>query len=230
MNRRNTLKAGIIAFAGLFIASKGKASGRLLRNNSEQSDDFFNVIKTRRSVRKFKSDPVPREDIRKILDAARMAPTAGNQQPWKFLVIQDRKKLDELKKACIDKSIEGYKDREKPDAQELEKMTERTTQYFNDYLSAPTYIIVLTDDKSKYPTYNHHDGPLAAGYLMLAARALGYGTVFCTDSINEAITKEVFNIPDRYKRVCITPIGVPYEWPESPGKEDLDSFIVNEKF
>jgi len=65
---------------------------------------------------------------------------------------------------------------------------------------------------------------------MLAARALGYGTVFCTDSINESIIKEFFNIPDRYTRICITPIGVPFEWPESPEKKNLESFIVNESF
>jgi nitroreductase len=106
----------------------------------------------------------------------------------------------------------------------------RVNQYFTDYLSAPVYVVVLTDDESRYPTYNHWDGPLAAGYLMLAARALGYGTVFATDSIPEPVTREVLNIPERYTRVCITPIGVPEAWPDSPPKKALDEFIVEERF
>ena len=97
------------------------------------------------------------------------------------------------------------------------------------YLSAPTFIVVLTDNNSKYPTYNHWDGPLAAGYMMLAARALGYGTVFISDSFSEELTKKVFNIPDQYTRVCFTPLGVPVEWPEKE-KKALDDFIVKESF
>ena len=90
----------------------------------------------------------------------------------------------------------------------------------------PNLIVILTDDQSTYPDYNHWDGPMAAGYLMLAARALGYGTVFITDAISDAITKKVLNIPDRYTRVCITPLGVPVEWPQSPPKKPLEDFIA----
>ena len=81
------------------------------------------------------------------------------------------------------------------------------------YFSAPVYVVVLTDSQSAYPSYNHHDGPLAAGYLMLAARALGYGTVYITDAIPDEVTREVLAIPARYERVCITPIGIPDAWP-----------------
>jgi nitroreductase len=80
-----------------------------------------------------------------------------------------------------------------------------------------------------YPDYNHWDGPLAAGYLMLAARALGYGTVFITDAIPDNITKEVLQIPDNYTRVCITPLGVPVEWPVTPEKKKLEEMISYEK-
>jgi nitroreductase len=61
---------------------------------------------------------------------------------------------------------------------------------------------------------------------MLAARALGYGTVFITDSIPDEITRRILDIPDRYSRVCITPVGVPDSWPDSPSKKDLDEFIM----
>ena len=65
---------------------------------------------------------------------------------------------------------------------------------------------------------------------MIAARALGYGTVFATDSIPYKITKKVFNIPDNFQFVCFTPLGVPEEWPEAKGKKDLKEFTVFEKF
>jgi hypothetical protein len=52
-----------------------------------EQEFLFNIIKTRRTVRKYKPTAVPKEHILKILDAARMAATASNQQPWKFLVI-----------------------------------------------------------------------------------------------------------------------------------------------
>ncbi|UCD05576.1 MAG: nitroreductase family protein, partial [candidate division WOR-3 bacterium] len=50
---------------------------------------FFDVIKNRRSIRKFRSDQIPKDHITKILEAASLAPTANNRQPWKFLVIQN---------------------------------------------------------------------------------------------------------------------------------------------
>jgi nitroreductase len=64
---------------------------------------------------------------------------------------------------------------------------------------------------------------------MLAARALGYGTVFITDSFSEELTKNVFNIPAQYSRVCFTPLGIPVEWP-TKAKKDLEEFVVKESF
>lgn len=224
MKRRTTLKAGA-ALTGLLATS-----GLLASESKVKIDSFFEVVNQRRSVRKFKSDAIPENDLNKILQAAASAPTSGNQQPWKFLVVKDRKKIDGLKELCIEKSIERYKASNMPSKEDLDKRQKRAEQYYSDYLSAPVYVIVLTDNNSQYPSYNHYDGPLAAANLILAARSLGYGTVFCTDSINADITKEYFNIPDSYTRVCITPIGVPYEWPDSPDKKQLEEFIVREQF
>ena len=228
MNRRNSLKAGASLFAGLTMAPVLKVAGKSIASQSNES--FWEVVKNRRSVRAFKSDPIPETDIEKIIDAARMAPTSGNQQPWKFLVINDKKKIDALKTEKL-KETEAYlRNSKNLTGEELEKQLKQTEeQLTNGYLSAPTYIVVLTDDTSRYPSYNHYDGPLAAGYLMLAARALGYGTVFITDSFSAELTKKVFNIPDKYTRVCFTPVGIPVEWPEKE-KKSIKEFIVNENF
>lgn len=191
--------------------------------------NIWHTIFNRRSVRKFKPDTIPQKDIIRIIDAARMAPTSGNQQPWKFLVIKDRNTINEIKEACISQSMSYYKN-DNDNKEMKEQFTAKVRKKFEDYCSAPVYIVVLTDNNSTYPDYNHWDGPLAAGYLMLAARAMGYGTVFITDVISEKITKDVLKIPDSYTRVCITPLGIPYEWPASPPKKKLEDFIIMEKF
>lgn len=206
---------------------KTGATGNYM-NNSHIDADIWNVFQSRRSVRKFKPDAIPEKDIIKIIDAARMAPTSGNQQPWKFLVIRDRKTIDQIKEACIKMRLDKNASQNNS-MENRELLAEKIKKTFEDYCSAPVYIVILTDNNSMYPGYNHWDGPLAAGYLMLAARALGYGTVFITDAIPEAVTKSVLNIPDNYTRVCITPLGLPYEWPAKPAKKNLEELIAWDK-
>jgi nitroreductase len=229
-----SLFLGLFLMASLFgsaqmnsVDSTTGASKHAVRTDMESN--IWHTIFNRRSVRKFKPDTIPQKDIIRIIDAARMAPTSGNQQPWKFLVIKDRNKINEIKEACISQSMSYYKN-DKDNKETKEQFTAKVRKKFEDYCSAPVYIVVLTDNNSTYPDYNHWDGPLAAGYLMLAARAMGYGTVFITDVISEKITKDVLKIPDSYTRVCITPLGIPYEWPASPPKKKLENFIIMEKF
>jgi nitroreductase len=203
----------------------GTNSKPAMKETTGSQSDFWNVIYNRRSVRKFKPDEIPEADIRKIIDAARMSPTSGNQQPWKFLVIRDKKLINQMMEACIKQSLTRYD--ANPNANESrDQFRDRISRTLaTGYFSAPVFIVVLTDNNSTYPDYNHWDGPLAAGYLMLAARALGYGTVFITDAIPEMVTKEVLQIPDTYTRVCITPLGIPVEWPATPPKKDLNDMI-----
>ncbi|MFC1493483.1 nitroreductase family protein [candidate division KSB1 bacterium] len=220
-------------FANLKItpgASSG--TGRSVTKKAEYSPDqeyLFDIFKNRRSVRKFKQEPVPDEHIMKILDIARTAPTSGNQQPWKFLVITDKEKLDQLRDESVNRALEAAKRRPNFDESRLEVLRSQYIENYGNYLSAPVYIVVLTDKNSRYPAYNKWDGPLAAGYLMIAARTLGYGTVFITDSFPEELTREVFGIPDNFERVCFTPIGVPEEWPVSRAKKRLSDFVVFDK-
>ena len=227
MNRRNSLKAGAMMLSVMIITPQVQSANHSI---SGKLDSFWDVIKNRRSVRKFKSDKVPYKDLEKIVDAARMAPTAGNQQPWKFLIIQDKNQIEKLKNEALASTETYLKGNRKLEGEELKKnLQEAEIRLTSGYLSAPAYIVVLTDQNCKYPTYTSHDGALAAGYLMLAARAIGYGTVYITDAIPESVTQKAFNIPENYKRVCITPVGVPVEWPTKEKKE-LESFIVKESF
>jgi nitroreductase/ketosteroid isomerase-like protein len=191
---------------------------------------LFDIIENRRTVRNFKSTPVPREHIMKIIESAHFAPTAGNQQPWKFLVIQDRNKLDKLKEEALSWYMESYISHKIHDMTELESTEKAIKATLENVLSAPVYIAVLVDSEAKYPDYIVYDGSLAAGYLMIAARALGYGTGFFTTFFPENKMKLFFNIPNHYKLICFTPIGIPVEWPEKPSKKALEELVIFDSF
>ncbi len=205
--RREFLKAAITGSAGIFGSSFVPSA-----NAAQTQSSIFETFKTRRSVRKFKPTPVPDEHIQQILEAAHYAPCPRNRQAWKFVVIKNREILDQIKEECV--KMGG----------------EQNRQYYTDYLSAPIYVVVLAETQTRNPVNDVTAGALAAENLMLAARALGYGSVFCVNSIPEDVTKRILNIPDNYKRVCITPIGIPDTWPEMPPKKDLKEVIVFDKF
>jgi nitroreductase len=229
-SRRSFLKTAALLGTAAFVTSAARVRAEAPAADAA-TPDFWEIVHTRRSVRRFKADaPVPEEDVTKILDATRMSATSGNQQPWKFLVVRNPAKIQELKEAAIAASLANYDQQPERFNLPREKFAERTRRSYDGYLSAPVYVVVLTDNRSKYPDYNHFDGPLAATTLMLAARALGYGTVFLTDSIPDAVTTSVFKIPEHYTRVCITPIGVPEQWPKSPKKKPLEDFLVQDSF
>ena len=191
---------------------------------------LFETMKNRRTVRRFKPDPVPQEHILKILDAARFAATAGNQQPWKFLVIQDRQKLNELKEAALSWALEeGLKEKELTENKK-DEIRRKLRATLENVMSASVYVAVLVDSQSKYPEYNIYDGTLAMGNLMIAARALGYGTGFFTTFFPEARMKEFFHIPEHYDLICFTPIGLPDGWPPTPSKKELKDLVIYEAF
>jgi len=191
---------------------------------------LLDTLKNRRTVRKFKPTPVSRDHLMKILDAARFAPTAGNQQPWIFLVIRDRSRLDSLKEASLSWALETAAKKRSYSSEELASLRESLAKTLQDVLSAPVYVAVLTDSESKYPAYNVQDGSLAAGMLMIAARALGYGTGFFTSFFPEDRMKEFLRIPDCYNLICFTPIGIPEEWPQTPAKKELAEIVVFDEF
>lgn len=187
---------------------------------------IFKVFKKRRSVRAFKSTPIPDSHIKKMIDAARLAPNAGNQQPCRFLVVRDREILDELEERSFSERLKALKQRG-------ENMTSERIQslrdHYHDLLSAPVQILVLVDKTVKYNQYTDKDGALAAAHIILSARALGYGSVFVTDSISEANCRAILKIPDKYSRTCIIPVGYPRKWPQSPKKRGVAEVMTYDR-
>lgn len=83
------------------IFSEVKDTGYREELEEINSEEFFKVIKSRRSVRVFKDEPVKHEDMQKILDAAVLAPNSSNLQPWEFYWVKNQSKKSELVKACL---------------------------------------------------------------------------------------------------------------------------------
>lgn len=190
---------------------------------------LFEVIKTRRTVRVYKPDPVSAEHVTRILDAARFAPTAGNVQPWRFVVIQDRAHLDslaELLKSAWEKKVLAS---EKLDGEEKSSYVEGGRQAIDGVMAAPVYVLVFVDTTT-YPKYAAWDGCLAVENLMLAARSLGYATGFFTSYFPEDVVGSFVKAPDNLQFICASPIGIPQEWPETPEKKKLEEFVVYESF
>ena len=195
----------------------------MVMSNNERFLSFFEVVDKRVSVRNFKPDSVPKEDLLRILDTVRRAPNSGNQQACRYLVVQDEEKLEELKNDCIKtrESVLRARGDEVPDEETL-------LSHYNMIFSAPLFVLVLVDKTVRYKGYEDKDGSLAASHIMLAARALGYGTVFYSDSIPEELCRKHFNIPEKYSRTCIIPIGTPNEWPQKSQRKPLDQLIFHE--
>jgi len=196
-------------------------------------DAFLALFSKRQTVRRYKADPVSREHLNKILDAARRGPTCMNQQPWKFLVIQDKAKIEAMRKRSLDslsRRFEEYAAKNKDvKPEELERRRASSIRFTEGYFTAPVYVVVLVDSESQCSGYAlKHDGPIAAACLMLAARAFGYGTAYLTDGISDVVTREVLAIPARYMRICITPIGIPDHWPKPVPKRELDEMVAYE--
>jgi nitroreductase len=117
--------------------------------------DLFDAIHTRRSIRAFTAEPVSEADLETMLRAAMAAPSAGNAQPWHFVVVSDRAILDAI-----------------PDIHPHAAMCK----------TAPVAIVVAAElALEKYPGYGYWtlDCSAAVENLLLAARGLGIGTVWC---------------------------------------------------
>ena len=115
--RREFMKSGslltVSLLAGTVYANENQTK------MEEQYPSILESIMKRRSVRHYASTPVPEEHIRIILEAARMAATSGNQQPWKFIVTQDPSTIMKLKEACLTRAMDRFRKRKNPTESQL---------------------------------------------------------------------------------------------------------------
>ncbi len=149
--------------------------------------ELLEAIHTRRSIRKYLDKPVSPEMIETIIKAAMAAPSAGNQQPWHFIVITDRARLDAI-----------------PSFHPYSKMV----------LQAPAAILLCGDpDGKKWPTFWDQDLGAATQNVLLAARDLGLGTVWVgiyPEKDRMEGFRKLLGIPENIIPFSLVPVG----WPD----------------
>ncbi len=172
--------------------------------------DVFECIMKRRSIRAFKRETIPEDDLLKILNAAIWAPSAGNLQSWEFIIVRNHDKKVQLAEAAYG-------------------------QYF--IVDAPVIIVVCGNKERSASRYGERGSSLyviqdtaaATQNMLLAAYALGYGTCW-VGAFNESEVKEILNLPDHIRPLVIIPIGKPDEKPVAPERMPIEKVTHIEKF
>lgn len=153
--------------------------------------EALDAIRTRRSVRKFTDKKIPKEMVDKLLEAAMSAPSAGNQQPWHFVVIDDKNILEEVPNVSL------YA----PMAKE-----------------ASTAIVICGDPSlEKYPGFWVQDCSAATQNILLAAHALGLGAVWSgIYPLEDRVSgfRALLGMPDKITPLSIVILGYPEEIPK----------------
>jgi nitroreductase len=166
-------------------------------------NDVLKAIKNRRTIRRFKPNPIDEEMLQMILEAGRWAPSFSNLQPWKFIVIKDQGLKNALDKAA------------------------RESVLHLGIHEAPVVILVCVDRRID-PLHAIEAGAAATQNMSLAANSLGLGAgwigIWGTEA--EASIQKIFKFPETLRIVSLLPIGIPAESPESSRKpiEELTQF------
>jgi len=172
--------------------------------------NVLEAIKGRRSIRAFKSQNVSEEIIKKLVDAARWAPSAGNIQPWEFIIVRK----PEIKRRLVEVALG-------------ETFIEE----------APVVIVVCAnEDRSSQgygirgkTLYCIQDTAAAIQNLHLVAYSLGLGTCWI-GAFREEEAREILNIPYGVRPVAIVPVGYPAEAPSIPSRRPINQIAHYETF
>ncbi len=172
--------------------------------------NVLEAIKGRRSIRRFLGEEIPRETVMQLLDAMRWAPSAGNRQPWEFVVISD-----EATKRRVAEAAYG--------------------QMF--IAEAPIVIVVCADPGRSAARYGERganlyclqDTAAAVENLHLAAVEMGLGTCW-VGAFDEGRVAEVIGAPKGIRPVAIVPVGRPAESPPPRPRRSLEEVVHWERF
>ena len=172
--------------------------------------DLFEAIKSRRSIRAYTRENVSKEEVEKLIDAARWAPSAGNIQPWEFVVVRDVGIKQKLAVAALDQTF-------------IEE--------------APVVIVVCADEAQSGGGYGSRgvtlyciqDTAAATQNILLGAHALGLSTCWI-GAFQEELVKRALNTPQNIRPVAIIPVGYAAEKPEAPTRRSLKEIVHCETF
>ncbi|MCP4265210.1 MAG: hypothetical protein GY777_06490 [Candidatus Brocadiaceae bacterium] len=203
--------------------------------------DVSEVIKRRRSIRRFKSDPIPDEKIKLLLESARLAPSGTNTQPWRFIVVKDDDTKNKLRKAshnqrhiksapviivcCAD--LKAFRDSPERVDELIESgaLPERTREVFIPYLKKG----MSTVSKGDLMVAAAANVAIAVEHIVLQAVEIGLGTCWVIWYEDDDV-KEILDIPDHVEVMALLPVGIPNEDPAPRPRLNLDEIVFNEKY
>jgi nitroreductase len=207
-------------------------------------EDLLKIIKTRRSIRRYKKKDVPDELLEKIIEAGRWSPSGDNGQPWRFIIVRDPETKKALGKIAAEGSgrrftaeyltgrmqerFEGLKDLDKKD-KAYKKLTSGEVSSF--LANAPVIIIVCAKlDVWDVP----YDSAMATQNMVLMAHALGLGSCVVvapvSDMRDDIKVMKLLKIPHGYKVIAPLAIGYPDESPNPRPRLSLKEIIFYEEF
>jgi nitroreductase len=184
--------------------------------NENQGSDLFEIIRTTRSMRRLKPDPVPDELIRKILEAGGCAPSGGNMQRWRFLVVRDPKIKEMVgalyKRAWDEQVAPRYRSGEPAPGtsrEQFERMLAAAEYLAAHIHEAPVWIVPCLEGATPTRTSGSSIYP-AVQNMLLAARALGLGATLTTLYLQfEKEAEAAFGLPPNVHSYALLPIGYP---------------------
>ncbi|MCL6634797.1 MAG: nitroreductase family protein [Peptococcaceae bacterium] len=172
--------------------------------------DLREAIEARRSIRRYRPDPVDEEKVIRVLDAARLAPSWKNLQCWRFIVIRREEGKAALLNAFAD-----------------------TNPGKKAITAAPLMIVLCADPQASGKMgdkeYYLVDAGIAMEHLMLAARAEGLGTCWLGEFEEEAV-KAALDIPAQWRVVGLTPLGYPDQDPKPRPRKTMEEIAFREKW
>jgi len=171
--------------------------------------ELSEAIKKRRSIRAFKKQDVPEEIVKKLIDAARWAPSAGNIQPWEFVIIRKQDIKEKLAKAADQAFVE----------------------------EAPVVIVVCANERRSSMGYGVRgrtlyciqDTAAAIQNVLLTAHSLGLGSCWI-GAFNEDQAKEAVKAPEGIRPVAIIPVGYADETSSETSRRPLNQIMHYENF
>jgi F420 biosynthesis protein FbiB-like protein len=191
--------------------------------------DLHAFLQTRRSIRRFKPDPVPDSVIERILTTATFAPSAHNRQPWRFTVTSDLKSKTKLADAM---AAEFQHDLE-ADAISPDEIKRKVARSRERIIGAPVVIILCVDmtDMDTYPDTRRKKAEYvmatqsvanAGMQLLLAAHAEGLGSVWvCSPLFAQEIAQSAMDLPKSWEPQAMYFLGYPAERPEARERKPI---------
>ena len=179
--------------------------------------EFSELLLKRRSIRNFQETPVAPDMITSILSDSILAPSAGNEQPWKFIIVSNREMIDRISGVCKKSMLDRIAANPNDYAKKYEKMLQKES--FHIFYHAPVVIYIVGERGLKNL---YVDCALAASYLMMSATSKGLGSCwvnFGTEIHDPALRNELGLAKD-HQVVAPIALGYPVKIPAVPRRRD----------